>query len=315
MKTNNLVLMVAAVIVFGLGVYFFLGKSETITVSPPAPTPNTTTSEAPVSPPNETSAETPATSTPEVARGDRSVLGTSAGGNEIVAYHFGTGDTELLFVGGIHGGYSYNTTLLAYELIDHLTKNPKLIPENVTVTVVPTLNPDGLKATVGTAERFAITAVPKDEAKLVAGRFNASGVDLNRNFDCQWKKEGTWQNRTVSGGDEAFSEPEAKAIRSYVEQYEPAAVLVWYSAAGGVYASNCENGVLPKTTELVNLYAKASGYTAYNEFNYYEITGDMVNWLAKERIPAFSVLLTTHTATEWSKNRAGIEAMIKSFAE
>ena len=39
-------------------------------------------------------------------------------------------------------------------------------------------------------------------------------------------------------GAAAFSEPEAQAIKAYVERNEPTAVVTWYSAAGGVYASD-----------------------------------------------------------------------------
>jgi hypothetical protein len=89
---------------------------------------------------------------------------------------------------------------------------------------------------------------------------------------------------------------------------------VWYSSAGGVYASNCHDGVLPETTALADLYGKAAGYSVHKEYNFYEITGDMVNWLASKDIPAISVLLTTHTSTEWTKNRAGIDAVINFYA-
>jgi len=62
------------------------------------------------------------------------------------------------------------------------------------------------------------------------------------------------------------------------------------------------------------LYADASGYPAYQSFDFYAITGDMVNWLAKEGVPAISVLLTTHDDTEWTKNQAGIEALLEHYA-
>src|SRR5688572_26335723 len=65
------------------------------------------------------------------------VIGKSAEDRDITAYHFGEGDKELLFVGGIHGGYEWNTVLVAYELMDYLKENPQAIPENVKVTVVP----------------------------------------------------------------------------------------------------------------------------------------------------------------------------------
>ena len=69
------------------------------------------------------------------------------------------------------------------------------------------------------------------------------------------------------------------------------------------------------TKSLTNRFAAAAGYSAHEEFDYYEITGDMMNWFAKLEIPAISVLLTTHDETELSKNKAGIEAVIKTLEE
>ncbi len=241
------------------------------------------------------------------------IIGTSVNGNPINAYHYGKGSTNLLFVGGIHGGYSWNTALVAYELMDYLKATPNAIPENVRVTVIPVLNPDGLEKVLGTADRFQASDVKVTLAQSVPGRFNANKVDLNRNFDCDWQAKGTWQDKTVSGGSAVFSEPETLAIKNYIEGNNPEAVIVWYSAVGGVFASNCYEGVLPETRELTNAFAKASGYKAYEEFNFYEITGDMVNWLAKKKIPAISVLLTTHESTEWSKNLAGIKAIFDLY--
>jgi hypothetical protein len=241
------------------------------------------------------------------------VIGQSVENRDISAYHFGTGETELLFVGGIHGGYSWNTALVAYELMDYLEENTDTIPQNIKVTVVPVLNPDGLNSVVGSAGRFAEADVPDNQDETIPGRFNGNNVDLNRNFDCDWQAEGTWQSRAVSGGDSVFSEPEAQAIRDYVNNENPTAVVVWYSAAGGVFASNCHGGVSAETTALTNAYAEASGYPAYQSFDFYEITGDMVNWLAKENIPAISVLLTNHNNTEWDINRAGIEALLEYY--
>jgi hypothetical protein len=243
----------------------------------------------------------------------QTVIGESADGLDITAYHFGTGDTELLFVGGIHGGYSWNTALVAYELVDHLEEDPDTVPEDLRVTVIPVLNPDGLNEVVGTSSRFEASDVPT-AAETISGRFNGNNVDLNRNFDCDWQADGTWQNREVSGGSQAFSEPESQAIRSYVEANDPEAVVVWYSSAGGVFASNCHGGVLEETGEIANVYADASGYEAFEEFDFYEITGDMTNWLAKIGVPAISVLLTNHSDVEWNKNRAGIEALLEHYS-
>jgi hypothetical protein len=90
---------------------------------------------------------------------------------------------------------------------------------------------------------------------------------------------------------------------------------VWYSAAGGVFSSNCHAGVSAETSSLTNIFAKASGYPAHTSFDFYATTGDMANWLAKDNIPAISVLLTNHTDVEWDKNRAGILAILKHYAQ
>ena len=246
----------------------------------------------------------------------KTVLGASVEKRDITAYHYGAGEKELLFIGGIHGGYSWNTALVAFELMDYLEVNPSVVPSNIRVTVIPVLNPDGLNKVTGTgAARFIATDVSTSKETQISGRFNANNVDLNRNFDCDWKLKGTWQNTTVSGGSKAFSEQESQAVKNYIEAHKPAAVVVWYSAGGGVYASNCHNGVSPETRALTSAYAAASGYKAHDDFDFYEITGDVTNWLAKNNIPAISVLLTTHEAVEWEKNRAGIEALLKHYAE
>ncbi|NQV88319.1 MAG: hypothetical protein HQ402_02070 [Parcubacteria group bacterium] len=256
-----------------------------------------------------------ATTTKEQTDKSRTVIGMSVEGRDITAYHYGIGDTEILFVGGIHGGYEWNTVLTAYGLMDYLTTKPSAVPQNVKVTVIPVLNPDGLNKTMGTTGLFTKADVPTTQSQVIAGRFNANKVDLNRNFDCDWQATGKWQNTDVSGGSSAFSEPESLGIKNYIETNQPKAVVVWYSAANGVFASSCHNGVLPETQTITKVYSNASGYPAYQEFNFYEITGDMVNWLAKNNIPAISVLLSTHDDAEWSKNQKGIDALLAHYAK
>lgn len=242
------------------------------------------------------------------------MIGESADGNDISAYTFGTGTKELLLVAGIHGGYSWNTSQLAYELIDHLEDIQDDLT-NVRVTVIPVLNPDGLDTIFGTTGELSSALTANIPSDTVPGRFNGNNVDLNRNFDCQWQASGVWQNRTVSGGASAFSEPESQAIRAYIEKYRPSAAIAYYSAAGGVYASNCNNGVSSGTQALLRDYGTAAGYTMHESYDYYATTGDMANWLARENVPTISVLLTNHTNTELAKNRAGLMAVIEAQSD
>ncbi|MEK7185218.1 MAG: hypothetical protein AAB726_01205, partial [Patescibacteria group bacterium] len=55
-------------------------------------------------------------------------IGRSVEGRAIEAYTYGAGNKHVVFVGGVHGGYEWNSVLLAYEFMDYLA-----LPENVAV--------------------------------------------------------------------------------------------------------------------------------------------------------------------------------------
>ena len=190
------------------------------------------------------------------------VIGTSVQGRKIGAYTYGTGSTSILFAGGMHGGYEWNSVLLAYDFIDYLNANPKFVPNGLSIVVVPDINPDGVFLVTGKDGRFTEADVSTSTKTLVSGRFNADGVDLNRNFACNWKPKSTWQNKVVSAGTEAFSEPEAVAVRDLVLKDKPVAAIFWHSQSGTVYASECNEGIIPSDLDIMDAYAKAAlGYS------------------------------------------------------
>jgi g-D-glutamyl-meso-diaminopimelate peptidase len=243
------------------------------------------------------------------------VIGNSVEGRDIKNYHYGTGATHLVFVGGIHGGYEWNSVLLAYTFMDYLDKHPEFIPKNITIDVIPSANPDAVYKVTNKEGRFTESDVTTDQKVLTTARFNANSVDLNRNFDCTWKPKSTWQSKVVSAGTRAFSEPEARAIKNFMLEHHPAAVVFWHSKADGVYASQCEKGILPETLAIMSTYAKASGYPGIKVFGAYETTGAADDWLASVGIPAVTVELKTHDDIEWDENFAGIKALIGHYGK
>jgi len=243
------------------------------------------------------------------------VIGTSVEKRKIESYTYGKGTEHIAFVGGMHGGYEWNSVLLAYQFMDYLDENPGAIPDNLSVTVIPDANPDGVFAVTGKVGRFAITDVSTSTQVLISGRFNADNVDLNRNFDCKWQPEGTWQSKTVSAGTKPFSEPETLAIKNFILENNPSAVIFWHSQSGNVYASECQDGILPETLNIMNIYAKAAGYSAVKVFDAYATTGAADDWLASIKIPAITVELKTHNSTEWEQNFLGIKALLSYFSQ
>jgi predicted deacylase len=249
----------------------------------------------------------------EVQNSKQAVIGTSVEGRNIESYTFGTGDTNILLVGGIHGGYEWNSVMLAYQFIDYYTANPKSVPENITLTIVPAANPDGVFAVTKKEGRFVVADTKNEDTSAGLGRFNANKVDLNRNFACKWQPKSSWKGNIVSAGTEAFSEPESKAIKSVVASLNPVAVIFFHSQAGAIYASECENGILPMTRKVMNAYSLASGYKTIDVFDSYQVTGDAEGWLASIGIPAITVELETHETIQWEKNIAGVKAVLDYF--
>lgn len=292
----RIILLVLTCVAIGAVVFLVYKKPA----EAPAPTPK---------------AEEPLSAAPAVTDPRKAVIGTSVEGRAIESYTYGKGNTHLIFVGGIHGGYEWNSVLLAYAFIDYLGAHPEIIPSALTITVVPSANPDGVYAVIGKEGRFVLADVPATTGTPGTGRFNAHAVDLNRNFDCKWKPESMWKGNVVSAGTAAFSEPEAVAIRDLVKAENPAAVIFWHSQSNAVYASECEKGILPETRTLMNTYAKAAGYPSVDSFDAYPISGDAEGWLASINIPAITVELKTHETIEWDKNLAGITALFLHYTE
>ena len=93
---------------------------------------------------------------------EQEVIGTSAQGRPIIAYHVGgtPGGKVVLAIGSIHGDEQ-----TGIEVIDYI-RDVAGVPEGLDVWVIQSINPDG---------------------NILGTHQNARGVDLNRNFDPLWQ--------------------------------------------------------------------------------------------------------------------------------
>ncbi|MEJ2748573.1 MAG: M14 family zinc carboxypeptidase [Anaerolineae bacterium] len=269
-------------------------------------------------PPTETAVIPPTTlPTPEPAAAvtavppTQSTIGFSSQGRPLISYQFGSGPDAIVLIGGIHGGYEWNTITLAYRAIDYFTARPDAIPASVTLYIIPAANPDGQYYATGQNGRFSAADVLDDGLN---GRLNGHNVDLNRNWDCKWQEIGLWRDQPISGGAFPFSEPETVALRDFLVNLNPYAVVFWHSAANGVYPGGCHELYQPAYT-LAQIYGLPAGYPVYERFTSYKVTGDATDWLGLQGIPAISVELLNHTDDDWAKNLKGITAVLNRYQE
>lgn len=222
-------------------------------------------------------------------------IGTSVEGRSLWAWQFGEGRYSIVLVGGIHGGFEGNTVVLAEELVDYFRSNPGDVLPSVRLVIIPAANPDGLV-----------------RGSEIEGRFNARGVDLNRNWGCEWSDTAVLRDVEVDPGPRPFSEPETFALRAYFIAESPDAVIFYHSAAGGIFLGQC--GEHPAAVWLGELLEEATGYPHHETFEYYEVSGDATNWLAERGIPAAVVETYTKEETDFDINLAGVMALQCHFA-
>lgn len=236
------------------------------------------------------------------------VIGWSAEGLPIRAHRLGSGDRQLILIGGIHGGYEWNTIILSRKLLDHFTQRPEEIPGNVTLHIITNANPDGLmRVTRGRdLEKMDFSAVDTPP-----GRFNGNYVDLNRNWDYRWEPKAYWGTREVDPGNAPFSEPETRALRDFILTLKPEQVVFFHSAARGIYYGGKREGYEPAKT-AAEVYSQASGYPLPqgNSLMKYPITGAASNYLYSQDISSITIELATHSNPEFAANLEGVRALL-----
>jgi len=198
-------------------------------------------------------------------------------------------EAEVRFIGNIHGDEFMSLELMML-LIQHLTDNYGTDPDitdlinNREIWIQASVNPDGHEA--GT-------------------RYNANGVDMNRNHGYMWNY----------GGSGPFSEPELQHFREYSMGRNFSMSLTFHGET--TYFNYCWNftgeNAFDKTYlhALGNVYTSWNGYTNTEGYDWYQTNGDTNDWSYGCR-GSFDVTIETPGYSEgdidedWNDNRDAI---------
>lgn len=235
-------------------------------------------------------------STPEMRKSQ--VIGISVAGRPLEVYQFGNGPVEKMIIAGIHGGYEWNTIVLADELIGYLGNHPEVVPLEQTLYILRALNPDGFARSRG-----------------FDGRANENNVDINRNFPSNWQAEwpraGCWDYIPITGGKAAVSEPETRALMAFIKAHDLQAFISYHSAALGIFPG----GQPPDSSSL----SLADALAAVSDYPYPPIetgcsyTGQLIDWASDQGIPAVDIELTNHQDSDFEKNLAILSVFLDWF--
>jgi hypothetical protein len=227
------------------------------------------------------------------------IIGSSSQGRPISGIRIGNGPRKFALIGDTHGLPEANTYQLVQQLLAHFRNNPGLVPADVRLYIIPTVNPDGLA--LGT-------------------RFNARAVDLNRNMNTNMDAcpENDWSTTVFgargivsdTGGAYADSEPESRVVRDFL--LDASGVIFYHSNAGNVFPAFCEH---TPSILMAQIYAEAGGY-AYNRYwGNYPITGGMHDWAASLGISAIIPELISPIEPEFEQNLPAVLAVLAHASE
>jgi len=136
-----------------------------------------------------------------------SIIGLSHEGRPIEVYKDDAPVARTLLIGGFHGDEPATVELVR-----------DFVPASPGVARLPLLNPDGA---------------------LRVTRYNANGVDLNRNFAHRWRVDSE-----EPSGPEPWSEPEARALRDFILAWRPAKIVALHWALGEIDADGEQSTTL-----------------------------------------------------------------------
>jgi energy-converting hydrogenase Eha subunit A len=226
-------------------------------------------------------------------------IGLSAQGRPITALRIGSGPRKLALIGDTHGFPEANTFELSQQLADYFRAHPEEVPDSVRLYIIPTINPDGYE--LGT-------------------RFNARGVDLNRNMNTNLDgcAENDW-NITVqgargivsdTGGAYPDSEVESQLVRDFL--LDASAAIFYHSNAGNVFPAFCE---FAPSIALAQAYADAGSYQYDRYWQNYTITGGMHDWASSLGIAAIIPELISPVDPEFDQNLAAVQGILARAEE
>lgn len=163
------------------------------------------------------------------------VIGQSVEGRDITAYRLGTpGSRPVLLVGVIHGDEAKGLGIT--QLIRTLPT-----PPGIDLWIIDAINPDGLAA--GT-------------------RYNANGVDLNRNVSYKWSYIPPTTADGEYSGEAPADQPETKALEAFIAEIQPKITMFWHQDANRVSPGGARPEIPTKFAEIVGLTTASTPCTA-----------------------------------------------------
>lgn len=228
---------------------------------------------------------------------------------DIPYIQIGNPKNEVLLSACFHGTEWLTTLLLLHftdEICDSIEKKRKISEIDIAdffeqkgVLILPCMNPDGVEISIKgpkAALEYCKLVEKVSNNDTTHWQANARGVDLNHNFNADWKGLRNREIRagilgpapTRYGGTAPESEPESKAIASLCRFSRIRTAFAFHSQGEEIYWDYGK--YTPQRSELMaRILAMSSGYIASSPEGL-AVGGGFKDWFIKEfKRPAFTI--------------------------
>ncbi|USN48349.1 MAG: zinc carboxypeptidase [Pseudobdellovibrionaceae bacterium] len=220
-------------------------------------------------------------------------IGKSHEGRDIWVIRIGMDDSAdkpaALFMGGHHAREHLSVetplNLAKYLVSEYRNGNTKVASwvQNRIVYIIPLVNPDGAEYDIESCSRYCMWR--KNRSRDKGGSY---GVDLNRNYGYLWGTVGSSPNprSDTYRGPSAFSEPETKAVRDFIDARPNITTLLTFHSFSELilypWGHTYDDVANIKDRELFQTMAQTmagwNNYTPQQSSDLYLTSGDTVDW-------------------------------------
>lgn len=198
------------------------------------------------------------------------IFGRSLKSRPLTAHTFGDGAKRVLMIGGMHGDERSATDLARLLVYSYKSKS---VHSSLTLMIAPEVNPDGVAANT---------------------RYNARGVDINRNFPSRsWRPE--YVEPRYNPGLHPASEPETLALIKLIEEFSPHLIISFHAPL------NCVNWDGP-AAKYAGRLSELNGYSLCSSLGY-ETPGSLGQYAGVDKqIPVITLELQQARVTPETMN-------------
>lgn len=225
------------------------------------------------------------------------VIGKSVLGKNIygVFFKFGENYPWVVITAGIHAREHLSTDLVCLQINDLLKSRDHL---KYNIAFVPQVNPDGADIVINGISRLdndvqeRLLKVNKS-TNFKLYKANANGVDLNNNFNANWKVKFTNNYSPSSQGFYGFfphSEPEVQALASLTTLLNPFITISYHLKGEEIYFDFFQNANKYMLDLMqAKVFEESTGYTI--KCTQHVSSGGYKDWCVKLGISALTIEL------------------------